>query len=196
VRLVLMNSLAVMILACSPATAPRALYDPATRELMRLDVDTNGDGVVDARTYLRGSRAFRSEIDADNDGRIDRWEYIAGDQSVAVVGSASTPGGEEDTWTFPDVKGEVRVDRLTKGHARRHEFYRAAALIRTEEDTNFDGLADKWETYENGRLRSVAVDTTHSSGRPDRRLLYDDGGKYSHLEIDSDRDGKFERVHE
>ena len=66
--------------------------------------------------------------------------------------------------------------------------------MRGEEDTNGDGLTDKWEAYESGRLRTLAFDTTQRAGRPDRRLVYDEAGQYASLEIDANRDGQFERV--
>ena len=163
---------------------------------MRLDVDTNGDGWIDIRTYARGSRVMRTEIDADRDGRIERWEYLAESHQLAKLGTASVAGGPEDTWTFPEANGEVRVDRLQGGErsATRHEFYRAGVLTRAEEDTNGDGLIDKWEAFAAGRLRSLAFDSTQHVGRPDRRLLYDEQGQYASLELDANRDGQFERV--
>ena len=128
--------------------------------------------------------------------RIERWEYLAEGNQLAKLGTASVAGGAEDTWTFPEADGEVRVDRLQGGErsATRREFYRAGVLMRAEEDTNGDGLMDKWEAYEAGRLRSLALDSTQQTGQPDRRLLYDAGGQYASLEVDTNRDGQFERV--
>ena len=37
------------------------IYDPATRELVRLDYDINGDGRIDVRTYMAGGRPVRLE---------------------------------------------------------------------------------------------------------------------------------------
>ena len=62
---------------CDDSAVPRPVYEAATRELVRLDLDTKGDGWIDIRTYARASRVMRTEIDADRDGRIDRWEYLA-----------------------------------------------------------------------------------------------------------------------
>jgi hypothetical protein len=195
-RYLCLCGLTLLLCGCDNSTAPRPVYEPATRELMRLDVDSKGDGWIDIRTYARGSRVMRSEIDADRDGRIERWEYLAQGNELAKLGTASVAGGAEDTWTYPETNGEVRVDRSQSGEGSvtRHEFYRAGVLARAEEDTNGDGLMDKWEAYAAGRLRSLAFDSTQQTGQPDRRLLYDAQGQYASLEIDTNRDGQFERV--
>ncbi len=181
---------------CNDPNVPQPVYEAATRELVRLDLASKGDGWIDIRTYARASRVMRTEVDADRDGRIDRWEYLADGNQLAMLGTSSVAGGPEDTWTFRESGGEVRVDRLQGGErsATRREFYRAGVLVRGEEDTDSDGLTDKWEAYESGRLRTMAFDSTHSVGRPDRRLLYDDAGQYVSLEVDANRDGQFERV--
>jgi hypothetical protein len=195
-RFLSLSAVVFLHCGCDDPAAPRPVYDTATRELVRLDVDTTGDGWIDIRTYARGSRVMRTEIDSDQDGRIDRWEYLAEGNQLAMLGTSSVAAGPEDTWTFPESGGEIRVDRLQSGEhaATRHEFYRAGVLTRAEEDTNGDGLMDKWEAYAAGRLRSLAFDSTRQSGQPDRRLLYDERGQYAVLEVDANRDGQFERL--
>jgi hypothetical protein len=61
--------------------------------------------------------------------------------------------------------------------------------VAAEEDSDEDGKPDKWETYEAGRLASVAFDTIHR-GAPDRRLIYGADGS-ARLEIDAVGDGHF-----
>jgi hypothetical protein len=165
-----------------------------TRRLVRLSVDLSGDGRADQWTYLAGSRPLRTEIDADGDGRIERWEYFDPAGALAVVGTSSRGDGTEDAWSWAETpSGERRVD-LSRSADRaldRREFYRGDALVRVEEDTNGDGIADRWERYEGGRLRELALDTSRRLGRPDRRLLYDESGAFSGLEDDHDRDGQF-----
>ena len=56
------------------------------------------------------------------------------------------------------------------GKIDRIEHYERDVLVRAEEDTDGDGTIDKWETYDGARLASVAFDTTHHRGTPDRRL--------------------------
>jgi hypothetical protein len=172
------------------------LYDLHTRQLVRLDADMNGNGVLDTRTYANGSRILRSEVDVNEDGRVDRWEYWSDRHTLTMVGTSSRPEGVEDVWTFPEAGGEIRVDRAERQerHATRREFYRSGALVRAEEDTNLDGRVDKWEAFDAGRLRSVAFATRGGADRPDRRLVYDENAQFTHVEVDSDGDGQFERI--
>jgi hypothetical protein len=65
------------------------------------------------------------------------------------------------------------------------------AIIRTgaEEDTNGDGRIDKWETYRDGAVATVAFDTTRR-GTLDRRLVYGPGGSVK-VEVDPAGTGTF-----
>ena len=58
-----------------------------------------------------------------------------------------------------------------------------------EEDTDGDGAIDKWESYEAGRLASVAFDSMHR-GRPDRRLTYSPDGSVK-VEVDPQGTGQW-----
>lgn len=178
----------------SARNAPTPSYDPVSRRLLRLDSDLTGDGVIDQRTYMDGNRPLRSEIDTDGDGRVDRWEYLGGRAELLVVGTSSRTDGVEDMWTgAANPSGERRVD-ISRRRDRvidRREIYLDDRLTRAEEDTNGDGIPDKWEAFDGGVLRQVALDTRLSAGRADRRLLYDAQGRFISLEADPDGDGQF-----
>lgn len=188
--------------ACIPAFAqgcteprPDASYDPVTRRLVRIDSDLNHDGTIDHRAYMDGNLPLRAEADENADGRIDRWEYFDGGARLTVVGGASRRDGIEDTWTWAaGEQGERRVDQSLvrdRGIDRR-EYYREAALVRAEADTNADGRIDRWETFESGSLLQVALDTTFAAERPNRRLTYTRDGQFRAVEIDRDGTGAWE----
>jgi hypothetical protein len=150
-----------------------------------LRYDSNGDGQIDTVSHMDGARVLRIEIDTDGDGTTDRWEYYDADQQLEKVGVSSADDGTQDTWSFARRDGSIeRIDLslARDGKVTRREHFEEDVLIRAEEDSDGDGLFDKWETYEGGRLATVAFDTAHR-GRPDRRLVYgDDGGV--RLEVD------------
>jgi len=62
-------------------------------------------------------------------------------------------------------------------------------LVRAEEDTNSDGRADKWSTYENGALKTASFDES-GDGKPDRRLTYN-GSALVLIESAPDSSGAF-----
>jgi hypothetical protein len=180
----------------SAGASPGPVYDPRSRRLVRLDWDANGDGRIEQRTYLEGTVPFRSEVDEDGDGRVDRWEYVGSGGQVVRIGMSTARDGVEDMWVWPEnASGEVLVERAQYRDriVDRREYYRGDVLVRAEEDANRDGRMDKWETWDDGRLREAAFDTTFSKGAPDRRLVYGDDGRVVYVETDADGDGRFEQ---
>jgi len=198
----LIAALAVEAVACAPAPARRRAvpsYDDFTRQLVQLSADQNGDGRLDQWTYLDGNRPLRGEADANADGRIDRWEYFTAESALVTVGTSSLDDGIEDTWADvpPTAGGELHValSRRRDRQRDRHEYFRGTTLVRVEEDTNADGRIDRWERHEGPVLREAAFDTTLSGRGPDRRVLYDEKGRFQYVEVDPDGDGRFDRVH-
>ena len=191
---------AVMTACVAPPQERRAVpsYDDFTGRLIQLGADQNGDGRIDQWTYLDGARPVRGEADTDADGRIDRWEYFDAAAALTLVGTSSRGDGIEDTWTVaaPTADGETQViTSRQRDRAWDHrEFYRGQALVRMEDDTNRDGRIDKWERYEGAVLREAAFDTTFTRGRADRRVQYDERGRFVLVEEDADGDGTFVRV--
>lgn len=192
---------AVVLVGCVDGAGARRIvpsYDPFTRRLVQMSADQNGDGRFDQWTFLDGNRPLRGESDSDGDGRIDRWEYFDAGSALVSVGTSSLNDGVEDTWTFtaPTRDGETRIVRSRKRDRQldRTEFVRGTELVRTEDDTNGDGRADRWDRYEKNVLREAAFDTTLQRGRPDRRLTYDPAGRFVAIEADPEGDGRFERL--
>jgi hypothetical protein len=183
--------------ACSPLPPQNGRvvpsYDDFSRRLMRLSADQDGDGRHDQWTYVDGNRTLRGEADTDADGKIDRWEYFGPDGALTSVGTSSRNDGVEDSWAMTAPAGETHLARSTARDRvmDRHEYFRGETLLRVEEDTNRDGLIDKWDRYEGAVLREVAFDMTFSRGRADRRATYDARGRFIGVEIDPDGDGTF-----
>ena len=113
------------------------------RELCRA-VDLNFDGVVDAYSYFDAAGQLRRrENDYDKDGQIDEITTFKGgkidekDQSTALAQHL-------DTW----------------------DFYQAGVLVRTERDSNGDGVIDQWWEYPKPGCPLIHADV-NNDGRPD-----------------------------
>ena len=198
--LVIWVGLAIFAGCSVPPQQRRAVpsYDDFSSRLVQLTADQNGDGRTDQWTYLDGTRPIRGEADTDGDGRIDRWEYFDIASALTRVGTSSRGDGVEDTWTYPtpssDGESIVATSRNRDRAFDHREFFRGEVLVRVEDDTNSDGRVDKWERYESSVLREAAFDTSFARGRADRRAVYDEKGRFSHVEHDPDGDGVFVRI--
>jgi hypothetical protein len=173
------------------------VYDQQTGKLKLLKYDSNGDGTVDTWSHMDGARIVRIEIDKDGNDKIDRWEYYGADQKLEKVGLSRSNDGKEDAWSYAGPDGTVaRVEVSTRrdGKVTRIEHYEHDQLATAEEDGNADGLMDKWESYVDGRLASLAFDTAHR-GKADRRLVYGVDGT-ARLELDSNGSGHFVAVND
>ncbi len=153
------------------------VYDPDTGRLKELKYDSNSNGKVDTVSFMDGSRVLKIEIDKDEDGKVDRWEYYGPGQKLEKVGFSRSNDGKEDAWSYAGVDGAITRIEISTHH------------VRAEEDTDDDGKIDKWETFDAGRLTSVAFDTSHR-GTPDRRLVYAIDGSVR-VELDAAGDGHF-----
>lgn len=151
------------------------VYNAQTGRLEELVSDRDGDGVVETRAFMEGTRIVRIEIDRNGDGRVDRWEHYVPNTApppASLIATAEEAAGAD-------------------GRVTRRETYVAGELRQVEEDADLDGRMDKWEIYENGRVSSLSMDLT-GAGKPTRRLVYTASGGIARVEADEDGDGVFE----
>ena len=181
--------MAAVVMGCVDAEKERLkrttvpTYDAATGKLKELTYDANRDGRVDTWTSMDGTRPLLSRIDRNEDGKIDRWEYYDDAGALVKVGFSRKDDGQVDAWAFSGSTGKVeRVEFSSTGsdsRIDRREYYVSAnsdtaaqpALVRAEVDADDDGRIDRWETYEDGAVRTIAYDQ-NGDGRPDQRLTY------------------------
>jgi hypothetical protein len=189
---------ALSIAACGGTEGQKQVqpeYEESTGKLKLLKYDSDKDGKVDAVSYMDGARVLRIEIDKDQDGKVERWEYYGPNQKLEKVGFSRSNDGKEDAWSYADADGAVtRIEISTRrdGKISRTEHFQKDLAVSAEEDTDGDGVLDKWETFDAGRLASVAFDSTHR-GSADRRLVYAADGSVR-VEVDPDGDGQFRPV--
>jgi hypothetical protein len=183
--------------------AVRPTYDKETGKLTQLTYDANKDGRIDTWTDMDGTKPLQSRIDQNGDGKIDRWEQFDRSGALAKIGFSRKDDGKADVWAFPEGGGSVRRIEISstgdEHHIDRWEYYdppRSGGdghedLVRAEEDENGDGRPDKWETYRDGAVETVAFDED-GDGSPDRRLTYRGSALFS-IESHPDASGRFTR---
>ncbi len=107
-------------------------------------VDLNFDGVVDAYSYFDANGQLRRrEHDYDKDGQIDEISVFKAGQ-IAEKDQSTALAQHLDTW----------------------DFYQAGALVRTERDSNGDGVIDQWWEYPKPGCPLIHADV-NNDGRPD-----------------------------
>ena len=72
----------------------------------------------------------------------------------------------------------------------RREIYERGTLVRVEEDTDGNGVTDKWEHYERGVMTRVDLDLS-ARGTADRRMFYRRDGTVERVEVDPDGRGEW-----
>jgi hypothetical protein len=211
--------LLVLAAACADPEAARikattrATYDPKTGKLAEITYDRNKNGVIDTWTQMDGKCPVSSAIDTNEDGFIDRWEFYEHCGRLTRVGilrAKPDPARRDhatapDEWQYLGLDGKVArieyLDLLTRTprpRVVRREFYEGGVLARVEEDTDHDGVMDRWETYLAGQLRFVELadlDAVTKDGvrdsRPKQRRTYDANGVLVLIESAPDAAGRY-----
>jgi hypothetical protein len=170
-----------------PATGKvTPIYSAKTGKLQELTLDRNGDGRVDIWALMDGVHLRSIQIDRHGTGKPDRWEYY--EEGTPAAGSQPNASAAFDRKTMIVRSEEANGPDRTV--VTRREFYTNGIITRVEEDTDFDGRIDKWETYDHGVLARMDLDLS-GHGRPDRRLVYRPDGSFDHVEVDVKGDGHF-----
>jgi hypothetical protein len=173
-------------------------YDKETGKLTEVTFDSNKNGVVDTWTEMNGAKPVLTRMDLDEDGKIDRWEYFDADGKFVKLGFSRRNTGQPDAWAYTGATLDVieRIEISSTGDEKkidRWERYGPGnVLVEADEDTNGDGRPDKWETYENGAVKTLALDLD-GDGRPDQRLTYR-GSALATIESEPDVSGRYTKI--
>lgn len=179
-------------------------YDPKTGRLVEITYDKNKNGVIDTWVSMDGIRPVSARIDSDEDGKMDRWEYYDASGKLIRVGESRAKSGRPDLWAYLAADGKperiefLEVSNVTnrEGIVRR-EIYQGGAKVRGEEDTDGDGVMDRWETFEGGRLKTVEFDDSKKrDGKPTQRFTYDNAGGLVSIETGPDGNGGYRQKRE
>ena len=198
-------TVALLTLACRDPEQERirktstGQYDPATGKLTEITYDKNQNGVIDTRVKMDGARPVSAVIDADEDGKPDRWEEYDAQRRLVKAGESRAKNGKPDLWVYfasagtPERIEYSEVSDVTgRESITRREFYEAGVKVRAEEDTDGDGVMDRWETFAKGALQTVEFDDPkRRDGKPAQRLTYDARGTLVLVESEPDASGTY-----
>ncbi len=93
--------------------------------IIRLEVDTNGDGKMNEWIFYKDGNPTKGERDANGDGKVDTWLRY-NKEGMIIKSEADTDGnGKIDEWVI----------------------FKDGRPTQAERDTNGDGKADTWIIY-------------------------------------------------
>lgn len=118
-------------------------------ELVRVEIDLNGDGKIDVRRFYKDNNKIREEFDLDFDGRFDVIHFYDdnGNLFKKAYFMRSRNPQRPDLIKYYEVVGTKKDKKVV--------------LVRKERDDNLDGRIDYWEYWENGVLERIGRDTDY-----------------------------------
>jgi antitoxin component YwqK of YwqJK toxin-antitoxin module len=152
-----------------------AHYD-ARGKLQLLEVDSNGNGVLDRFQHYEGAEMTRVEGDLDDDGKIDVKDYY--EKGRRRRQERLGPNGQvrqRALFDEADKPLSVAQDTTTDGRLDTEWQYKRGEIVTARRDTDGDGQTDIWNAYENGQAVRIQVDKD-KDGQPDDELIYDAEG--------------------
>src|SRR5262245_19787733 len=139
--------------ACGTGSEPskriQAVYDETTGRLRLLKYDSNGDGKVDTWSYMEGTRLVRIEIDQDGDGVVDRREHYTANQALEKVELVHGHDGTVTRVEYYEADRLVRAEEDSDGDGNivKWETYDGDRLASVALDTVHRGTADRRLVY-------------------------------------------------
>ncbi|MCB9638916.1 MAG: hypothetical protein H6728_09240 [Myxococcales bacterium] len=117
------------------------------RELVRIEIDLNGDGRIDVQRFYQNGVKVRERFDLDYDGKFDLVNHY--NQGYVYKQELF-----QRSKTTPDL---IKHYELVEGKGKKKK----VRLSRKERDQNLDGKPDYWEYWENGMLDRIGRDTDY-----------------------------------
>jgi hypothetical protein len=109
-------------------------------------------------------------------------------EGLFAVETVVIPRGEwQNARELEVVRRTLDADRDGRPEEIRYSDPETGALLRAEQDLDYDGAIDAWKTYADGRL-SVRVLDADGDGRSDTWERYEEG-RAAQVTVDRDRDG-------
>lgn len=152
-----------------------AHYD-ASGKLLLLELDSNGNGVMDRFQHYEGPELTRVEGDLDDDGQIDVKDFYEKgrrrhQEQIGPNGKVRQRAHFDDQ----DKPLSVAQDTTTDGRLDTEWQYERGQIVTARHDTDGDGQTDIWNTYHKGKAVSLQVDKD-KDGRPDSQITIDAEG--------------------
>jgi hypothetical protein len=174
-------------------------YDRETNVLLRVELDRDYNGRIDAWQEYEGGALVRRTLDQNGDGKPDVWEEYRDGRMTSRQVDRNHDGVRDAFYVYRagslveerhDSNDDGKIDVIVK--------YENRVRVALEEDRDYDGRMDQWTHYELRGDREVPARIerdTNGDGRPDVFENYDTSSGQPVLtrrEEDRNGDGKID----
>jgi antitoxin component YwqK of YwqJK toxin-antitoxin module len=172
----------------------RIAHLDATGNLVKLEADTNSDGVMDTFQYYEKGTLVRLERDMDADGLIDERDILERGKR-ALNEKLDKSGRVVSVIRFDDKEKPLRWDRDTTGDGKLDTVYHyeKGALTLITRDIDGDGRINIWQTFRNDKPLEQKADRD-GDGRVEQIVYYDEAGNIARILTDTDNDDFMETL--
>ena len=126
----------------------------STGKLVKLDLDSNKDGVMDRFQYYRDGEIVRIEGDKNADGKIDSWDHFEAGKRVRSEQASFETGKVNQITTFDAQERPWMMQKDTEGKGLFDTVYNftEGVLASITKDSDGDGKPDIWEEYDSPEI--------------------------------------------
>jgi len=135
------------------------------------------------------------QLDTDGDGKVDAWVTITEGNITRLARDTDHDGRPDFNTTFSRGEGQPLAEEHVKpdtGQVASRTEYEQGVTSKKEADDNGDGRPDHWWYYLGGRLSRETRDTD-GDGKVDETKVYR-GKQLAEVQTDENRDGTFDRT--
>ena len=162
-------------------------------KVLKLEIDSNNDGVMDRFQYYQNGALVRIESDLDNDQQIDAWDYFNKEKRIRHEG-ANSLGNVNQVVFFDEKESPLRIEKDSTGDGKFDTVYnyKDGTIFSLTKDTDQDEKVNIWQTFQAGKPVERKVDDDDGDGKAERISRYNSMGFCEKSLHDLDNDGKHE----
>ena len=152
-------------------------YDAETNALLRIELDRDYDGRIDAWQDYEGGALARRTLDESGDGKPDAWEQYRDRRMTSREVDRNHDGTRDAFYAYQiDSLVEERHDGNDDGKIDLVVKYENRVRVALEEDRDRDARMDQWTHYElrgDKEIPALIERDTNGDGRADVFEKYD-----------------------
>ena len=162
--------------------------------MVLLEIDDNGDGLMDTFQYYVGGEMVRLEKNLDTAPGVDLRDYFKNGKKIRQ--ECLDDKGHIFQEIYLDAAGrpiEIREDTTTDQLMDTVYTIEEEQITRITRDENDDGATNVVELYRNGKLVETRRDA-NGDGKVEEQLLFNEEGILDRRHLDTDQDGDLDML--